>query len=435
MRKSFLAIVLMYGLLFAGSFYWQLCAPIQDHPANPRYYQMFKERRGAVYDRNGLALAESAPDGEIFARTYSTASLSHVVGYFHQRYGMTGLERIFHEDLSRGRSLITTLDLAVQQSAEEALKGREGAVVVMKPATGEVLALASAPWVDGNELDANWSDYLADQRSPFLNRATHGLYPPGSTVKPIVYGAALSQEHTVGSQVWDDGGSLAIRNRTIQNFGGKAYGKITADQALALSSNVVFAQLAMELGDGLLTVLREFGLGAEIQFDLPNLGGHVPGRVSSDYDFAQLGIGQGELLVTPLQMAAVASAIANRGIMMRPYVVQEVRGGLKMRQITRPQPIREVMPEEAAAALLGAMELAAAEGTAQTSLDTAFDYGGKTGTAQMGQGSDHAWFIGFAPAERPQAAVAVLVEHGGSGSQVAVPIGVRLLEAALAVDE
>ena len=123
-RKSFLAIVLMYGLLFAGSFYWQLCAPIQDHPANPRYYQMFKERRGAVYDRNGLALAESAPDGEIFARTYSTASLSHVVGYFHQRYGMTGLERIFHEDLSRGRSLITTLDLAVQQSAEEALKGR-----------------------------------------------------------------------------------------------------------------------------------------------------------------------------------------------------------------------------------------------------------------------------------------------------------------------
>lgn len=435
MRRSFLAIAVLYGLLFAALFYWQLCAEIESHPANPRYYQMFKEKRGAIYDRSGLALAESVPEGETFARVYSAPSLSHVVGYFHQRYGMTGLERLLHEDLSQGRSVITTLDLQVQKAAEEAINGREGAVVVMRPATGEVLALVSSPWVDGNELDDNWPDYLDDQRSPFLNRATHGLYPPGSTVKPIIYGSALAGELTGSGQIWEDGGSLTLKNRTISNFGGRAHGKITTDQALALSSNVVFARLAMELGEGLLEAFRAFGLGSQVKFDLANLGGHLPGKAASDYDLAQLGIGQGELLVTPLQMAAAVSAIANGGTMMRPYLVQEVRGGLKLRQITRPERIADVLPSFSAQALSKAMALAASEGTARTDSPASFSYGGKTGTAQMGQGLDHAWFIGFAPVEDPQIAVAVLIEHGGSGSQAAVPIGVRVMEAALTIDE
>ena len=109
-------------------------------------------------------------DGEVYTRRYAATSLSHVLGYFHQRYGMTGLERLYHEDLSMGRSMITTLDLGLQKAAEDAMQGKTGAIVVVRPATGEILALASSPMVDGNVLDDNWPDYLVDKRSPFMNR-------------------------------------------------------------------------------------------------------------------------------------------------------------------------------------------------------------------------------------------------------------------------
>lgn len=435
MRKSFLAIVMMYGMIFASLFYWQICVDLQSHPANPRYYQLFKEERGVIFDRHGVPLALSTSSGESYVRKYETASLSHVLGYFHPRYGMTGLERLYNEDLSLGRSLITTLDLRVQRAAETALGNRRGAVLVMKPDTGEVLALVSAPWVDANALDTNWSDYLADVRSPFLNRVTHGLYPPGSTLKPIVYGAALGEQLVQEDQRWQDQGSLVLLDRTITNFGGKALGDVTTDQALAFSSNVVFAQLAISLGDRLLDEFGRFGLGKEVAFELQNLAGYIPSKVQSDYDAAQLGIGQGELLVTPLQMARVVSTIANGGVLMQPFVVQEVRGGLRMRQITRPAQEAEVVTPSVARRIQGAMELAATEGTAQSKPPVAFDYGGKTGTAQMGLERDHAWFIGFAPADNPEVVVAVVVDYGGFGSEVAVPIGVQAMATALGFDQ
>ena len=426
----------MYAVLFFSLVYWQVGADIQNHPANPRYYQMFTENRGAIYDRRGVPLAISASlDKGMYTRSYATPSLSHVVGYFHQRYGMTGLERIYHEELIMGRVLVTTLDLELQKVAEEALQGQIGAIVAIKPSSGEILALVSSPGLDGNALDANWSDYLDDLRSPFLNRATHGLYPPGSSVKPILYSATLERSLADRSRLWLDEGSLVLQNRTIRNSGGKAHGNINLDQALAFSSNVVFAQLAISLGEGLLEDLEKFGLGRAADFELNNLSGAVPGKVASQYDAAQLGIGQGDLLVTPLQMAVVAQTVANGGVRMRPFLVAEIRGGLKMRQLTRPQVTGEVCSPAVAAALQGAMVLAAKEGTAQTSLSVSLDYGAKTGTAQTNQGGDHAWFIGFAPSIKPRVAVAVLVEHGGSGSAAAAPIGAKVLAAALAIDE
>ena len=435
MRRSFLALSILYGIIFVSLTYWQVFADLQSHPANPRYYQMFEEDRGVIYDRKGVPLAKSQSIGGTYARTYQEASLSHSIGYFHPRYGMTGLERLYHEDLSLGRSLITTLDLELQHVAAQALGTQMGAVVVMKPSTGEVLALVSTPSVDGNALDANWSDYLSDERSPFLNRATQGLYPPGSTVKPVVYGAALCEQLVGRTELWEDQGSLLLQNRSINNSGGKAYGSITTDRALALSSNVVFAQLAISLGDRLLEEFRAFGLGREVPFELQNLRGHCPVNVVSDYDAAQMGMGQGELLVTPLQMAVLVSTIANDGVMMQPFVAKELRGGLRMRQITRPLGITQVWPASIAKDLKEAMTLAAREGTAQSNLGASLDYGGKTGTSQMAQGRDHAWFIGFAPTTKPEVVVAVLVEHGGSGSQVAVPIGTKVLITALGLDE
>ena len=425
----------MYGLVLVSTFFWQLCADLEKHPANPRYYLMFHEKRGTIYDRTGQPLASSLSSGDGYRRQYATVSLSHVTGYFHQRYGMTGLERLFHEDLGSGRSIFTTLDLELQRTAEKLLAGKKGAIVALQPATGRILALVSSPAVDGNLLEDKWPDYLEDLRSPFLNRATQGLYPPGSAIKPIVYVAALTEEKASLGQTWYDEGVLRLQDRTISNSGQRSFGEVNLNQALAHSSNVVFAQLAVDLKNNLLDYFRSFGLGSEVDFEIRNSKGIVPAHIYSDYEAAQLALGQGELLVTPLQMAMVVSTIANGGVMMRPYLVQEVRGGLRMRQITRPQILAEVTTQRIASNLRDAMVLAAQEGTGKTEFSTSLNYAAKTGTAQTSQGSDHAWFIGFAPTQLPQVAVAVIVEHGGSGGQVAAPLGAELMLRALQVDQ
>lgn len=433
--RCFLGISLGYVIILGALFYWQLFANMGQHPSNPRYYQMFREERGAILDRHGEFLAYSNQREEVFTRVYATPSLSHVVGYFHQRYGLTGLERLYHEDLLRGRWLHTTIDLQLQTFVEEMLAGREGGVVVLKPNTGEVLALVSSPTVDGNSLDQSWSDYLGDQRSPFLNRVTQGLYPPGSLIKPIIYGGALEQKLAEPNKIWTDRGILQIQNRVLSNYNGKALGVITTDQALAYSSNVVFAQLAMDLGEELLGYLSKFGLGFQTNFELSVKGGFVPPKASAPFTLAQLGIGQGELLVTPLQMGVVVATIANRGVMMQPYLVQELRGGLQMRQISRPRVLGEILPEHIALSLRDAMVLTVQEGTAQGVAHLDLDLAAKTGTAQVGQGQDHSWFMGFAPSHRPEVAVVVLIEHGGSGGAVATPLGAKIIAKALELGE
>lgn len=434
-RNWFLGVFAGYVIILGGLFYWHLGADLASHPANPRYYQMFKEPRGAILDRDGVPLAATLGAEEGFRRVYATPSLSHVVGYFHPRYGMTCLERIYHEDLLAGRSVLTTIDVDLQQAVEAAMAGRIGGAVVLIPATGEVLALVSSPWLDGNSLAEKWSDYVEDVRSPFLNRVIQGLYPPGSVIKPIVYGAALEKRLTDPEQIWRDTGTFTVGGRTIQNFAGRPLGSITTEEALARSSNAVFAELAVNLGDELLDYYRFFQLGSEPQIELGGKAGFVPEKAYSDYNRALLGIGQGELLVTPLQMGAVAGALANRGVMMRPYLVQELRGGLRLRQIARPMNIGAVLPERVALLVREAMVLAVQSGTASGVSKENLQLAAKTGTAQAGSQADHSWFIGYAPSFMPQVAAVVLVEHGGAGSAVAAPIGAAIIEEALQIWE
>lgn len=434
LKMTFLGISLAYGMIIVALFYWQVYANLTEHPANPRYYQMFAEKRGTIYDRHGNVLALSQAEEDKFVRQYATPSLSHILGYFHPRYGITGLERLYHEDLIKGRQLYTTLDLEIQMLAEQFLADKQGAICVLKPETGEILALCSSPWIDGNALDQHWSDYLTDVRSPFLNRVTHGVYPPGSVIKPIVYAAALDQGITFSEQIWEDQGFLVLNERRLQNYQQRALGQISTDQALALSSNVVFAELALALGDSLLDYFRRFGLNQISSYELGSQSGFVPTQVNSQFDWVQLGIGQGDLLVTPLQMSLLAATIANGGVQMNPYVVHELRGGLKMREITRPQQQAAVVSPQIAKSLTDAMVLAVQEGTAKLGGEENLHLAAKTGTAQTNQGKDHSWFIGFAPSYQPQVAVAVVIEHGGLGSEMATPLGTQLISKVLDLD-
>ena len=433
MRRSFLILASTYVLLLSAAFYWQLCADLAGHPANPRYYLTFQRARGSIFDRQGRALAFSTESGDGYVRNYAAPCLSPVVGYFHERYGITGLENLYQEELAAGRSLFTTLDLDLQQAAAELLGDRAGAVVLLEPSTGH-LVMVSHPASMG-ALDERWPDYVNDVRSPFLNRATQGLYPPGSAVKPLVLGAALSVGAVDPNQTWFDEGSLQLPGGTVRNYASRAYGRINLQEALAHSSNVVFAELAVQLGEELLEYYRLFGLGQAVPFELANKSGSVPEEVASAYHAAQLGIGQGELLVTPLQIALAAAAIANGGVMMRPYLVQEVRGGLRMRGDNPPVGHGPGPSSDAAQLVKEAMALAAQIGTAQTERSSEFSYAGKTGTAQLGAAPDHSWFMGFAPVDAPQVAAAVVVEHGGTGAEAAVPVGVELMYRALRMSE
>ena len=250
-------------------------------------------------------------------------------------------------------------------------------------------------------------------------------------VKPIVYGEALAQGVASVGQVWTDEGSVRITDREISNFGTVPLGFLTTEEALAQSSNVVFAQLGAMLGPELLGVYERFGLGRPLPFDLSNREGHLPDKRYSDYGYALLGIGQGELVVTPLQMGVAAAAIANRGEMMAPYLIRELRGGFRLRQINRPRSLGQVIPERTAIHIRDAMILTVQNGTAQAAQISGVSIAAKTGTAQNPHGQDHAWFIGFAPSMEPQLAIAVLVEHGGVGGKTAAPIGGTILKGAL----
>jgi len=431
LRKIFLLILGMYFLMVAALVFWQVAVDLGKHPLNPRRYGAFRQPRGAILDRSGLPLARTLMAGEKYVREYADPSVTHVTGYFHQRYGITGLEKAFDARLQAGQDVYTTIDLRLQQKVAELMGDRVGAAVVMEPETGAVLALVSCPQIDGNSLDDFWSDYLADQRSPFVNRAVQGLYPPGSALKPLVLAAALAGGITTADAHWTDRGVLKLGEEAISNHQGQAWGVITTSEALAHSSNVVFAQLAVELGPALLDALRRFGLGEAVLFPLSQSSGRLPSAAQSAYGWAQIGIGQGGLLATPLQMAAAISAIANGGKLMRPYLVQEIKGGWRLRQAQRPEFVRQAVPQWAAADVRDAMVLAVEKGTARAAAVRGTVVAGKTGTAQTGSGGDHSWFVGFAPAEKPELAVVVVLEHGGLASQTAAPLGGQILREAL----
>lgn len=492
-----LAIGLAYIVGWRGNY-------LAMHARNPRQVAIEKSiERGGIYAANGEVLAGNKlagrPPGRTLRVYFGPRSLVHIVGYSHDRYGKTGIELALNSQLlglppgflgvpvvglvpgpgsrqpqprgagvrrqgekPRGNDIILTIDPELQAAAEAALGRRNGAVVVLDPATGAVLASVSYPAFDANRLDAVWPDITQDPSSPFINRATSGLYPPGSVFKIIVASAAIETGLVGPEDMFVCNGSIDVNGRRISCPGGRAHGRVNLASALALSCNVAFIQVARKMGGRRLSdFARRFGFNREIPFDLHVNEGRFPtfrgegstgdpggagarngadardGAGDNENLLAEAAIGQGPVLVTPLHMAMIAAAIANRGVMMRPYVVSLVRRGGSSETLWRyvPGRVSRAVSINTAARMRDLLVDAVESGTGWRSAIEGISVAGKTGTAQNPEGAPHAWFVGFAPAEKPRFVISVIVENGGPGGSVAAPVARRVLEFALHREE
>ncbi len=460
-NKKIISVLVVMCLLFLSIFVYLTYFSLfkADTIKNSNYNRRLWEReasvlRGTIYDRGGTALAESELDDEgNQTRVYPYGSLySHVIGYNARSYGKTNLELAYNDYLlrteslaeiiqygkdiskmSRGCDLVTTLDHGLTEVAKEQMRGRRGAVVALDPKTGEVLCLFSNPSFDPNEdeLSENWADLALDESSPFLPRATMGLYAPGSTFKIAVAAEAL--ENGLGDYSVYDEGTVRIDGRDFSNSGKKAYGNIDLKNGFKFSSNVMFAQLGRELGaEKLKEAAHRFMVTEKIPFDIDTSSVSWNYGSMGETDLASVGIGQGRLMTTPLNMALVAASIANGGIMMKPRLVRSAvsSNGVTVYQ-TEPEALTAAVPSDTAAEISDYMQACVESGTGVNARIRGVEVCGKTGTAQNEQaGMDHAWFVGFAPKDDPQIAVAVIQEYSGaSGGSACAPVARAVMEA------
>lgn len=409
--------------------------------------------RGSMTDRSGMVLAESVvgEDGQQ-KRVYPFGSrYTHVIGYNSRTYGRTALESSYNDMLLadntidtlteaitgsggkvKGANLRLTLDNEMTAIAEASMQGKSGAVVALVPATGEVLCMYSNPTFDPNEeaLAASWAELAEREDSPFVARATGGLYAPGSTFKTITAAAAVAagdESYTV-----DDKGSCNIDGYSVSNYGGHAYGQLDMTKGFAKSSNVFFAMLAVTLGESRMReAAAAFGIGETIPFDIKcsvstmNYAGQM-----TDTELAAVGIGQGKLMVTPLHMALAAAGIANGGVIMKPYLVDSASyDSGKTIYRAKPEVWKTAVTYETALKLNGFMTECVRTGTGKGARVSGITVAGKTGTAQNERdGLEHAWFICYAPAESPEIAICVMQEYSGATGSSCAPIAKKLIQ-------
>ena len=471
-----LVLALAFGTLAAAGGYWAVIkAPeLVRSPYDPAVIAASRTvPRGAIVDRNGEWLARNEEDanGELF-RVYRGRSISHVVGYASTRYGRAGLELTYDAELSGlagdpvsdalrkfradpydPKDLTLAVDVQLQSAAVKALGEHRGAVVMLDPTTGEVLALASTPTYDASGIadpttaEATFTALQEDDGQPLLPRATLGRYVPGSVFKIVTAIAglgsgAISPGTTYPEQPGAERRGLLVEGFRIQDGHHPETGDTALDLvgATEVSCNIWYALTGLETGGAdLVGYAERLGFGAPLDFDLPtavsqvtNGSGDDPGGFVDDVELANAAYGQAETFVTPMQMALVAAAVANGGDLMRPRLVTAITGDTGTRELGAERR-RRVIDADAAAAITDAM-VEAVEGD----LGRRFTAGskvpgvttaGKSGTAELGgTGEPHSWFIGFAPAEAPRIAIAVLVEQAGRGGEVASPIAGDLME-------
>jgi peptidoglycan glycosyltransferase len=468
--KNIKKVLLVFLLCFIGLFtyitYFEIFVGpnIVTNTYNKRLWVKRNEvLRGTIYDRNKKPLTTSTRvNSETQKREYTGGPLfAHVLGYVNIKYGITGLENKYDTELMStnikdtiesfiinkgkteakiGDNLQTTLDYNIQKAAYDALGSNRGAVVALNPKTGEILAVVSKPSYDPNNLENIWQSLNQDNNKPLINRATSGLYPPGSTFKTITAISALENLRGIQNRTFTDNGKLIFNSKeSLSNFNGESFGNIGFKDAYVYSSNVVFGTLGLDLGnDKLKSTAEKFFFNKSIPADgiaiaksqFPTLKNYEKGNM------AQSAIGQATVLASPMEMALVASTIANDGIMMKPYLVQQVTTskGVAVKTIS-PEAVGQIITKDTSAVMKDFMRTVVQQGTGVNASIPGIQVCGKTGTAdhhdEGSQAAPHSWFIGFAPYDNPQIAVAVIVEDGGQGGIAAARVARMTMSAAL----
>ncbi len=478
-RRLSMLVAMMFVLLLASSTWIQVldADDINELPGNRRtQLESYARERGQILV-DGQPVASSTPteDDLQWQRMYQQPRLySHITGWYSFTYGPGGGieaasdgllsgrdDQLFYDRITgaiagrepTGASLELTIDPKVQKAADEALGDDRGAVVALDPRTGEILAMVSHPQYDPNPLashDASvekdaWERLHEAEGDPLVNRSISGnLYPPGSVFKIVTAAAAIE------SGDWDEDSQipgpasldLPQTDANLPNSHPGACGpndEVSLAVALQDSCNTAFGWLGMELGDKKIREqAQDFGFGEDLQVPMEVTPSTVPSGISEAQE-AQVGIGQYDVRVTPLQVAMTSAAVANDGVVMKPHLIESVLGSdLSTMRETKPEKLSTAMSEDTSSQLTDMMELVVEKGTGTPAAISGTSVAGKTGTAEQGEGEPpHAWFTGFAPADNPKVAVAVVVEDGGKagneayGGAVAGPISKAVMEAAL----
>ena len=431
--------------------------------------------RGTIYDKDGNPLTNSIRvDKFNQSREYVYGDLYvHALGYIDERFGITGLEEEYDNELSKyssfsngirsllknfdlkkafenrdeekiGNGIVTTLDYNLQKVAYDAMGDLKGAVVALNPKTGEVLAMVSKPTYDPKNLEQTIEDANTgvDTESKLLNRTINGLYPPGSVFKTVTLAAALENDPSITGRTFNDTGKITFDDGTeLNNYMKQAHGNLDLQMAYRVSSNVVFGTLSMEMGNEKLKEVSErFGFNSRV----PGIGMSISeSRFPSlkDYELgniAQSGIGQASVLSSPMQMAIVAATVANDGVLMEPKLVNKIvdKDGNTIKEIQNKTLQSNVISKEIANTIKDYMGYLVSNNIYRWPAFEGTNAGGKTGTADYmlddgSEGVPHGWFISAAPLDDPKIAVAVIVEQGENGAGSAADIASKVVRAAV----
>lgn len=417
--------------------------------------------RGKIYSANREVLAETIVNSDkTETRNYPYGSLfAHVVGF--STHGKTGIEsmenfnlltsnafvteRLQHtisDEKNIGDNVVTTLDLKLQQAADEALGVYRGAIVVMDPKTGKILSMVSKPDFDPNTVDAQWDSMTADTESGTLvNRATLGLYPGGSTFK-IVTALAYIREHMEDYEQYQYqcNGHFTKEDQVINCYHGIRHGQVDLKQSFADSCNSSFANISTELDRKKFQETCESLLfNTELPLDFSYKQSYVPINRNSDLEeVMQTAIGQGKTQVTPIHMAMITSAIANDGVLMKPYVVEKIENyNQDIIKEYKPDTYGKLMTAEEAEILQTFMKEVVQSGTGTKLKGLSYEAAGKTGSAEYttDKSESHAWFTGYAVQGDRSIVVTIVVEGAGSGGEYAVPMAKRIFDQYFGVQE
>jgi penicillin-binding protein A len=465
-RNLFALVVLLFAVLVFATSWWTVdelgATGLRDNTHNRRQLlEQMQHPRGLITAADGTVLASNKRSGsgetKRYYRTYPQGGLfAHAVGYYFVSKGSAGLEKEYDDQLAgrqnefastvdellghrqEGEDVRTTLDPQGQKTAIQGLAGRRGAVIAMEPSTGRVRVMVSEPGYDPNRITAKGGIGAA---ASTLNRTTQARYPPGSTFKVVTASAAIDSGRYNPNSVISGKSPKIISGVPLSNFGGENFGAISLTDALTHSVNTVFGEIGEKLGrTTLYKYMLRFGFQRKPPMDYPKdemiASGAFPAKAcGSGIDYGRVAIGQEcHLFATPLQMAEVAATVANKGVRMKPRLVERVvaKDG-RVKQHFRPQKAADVMSAKSAAEVGQMMQHVVEEGTGTAARLQGISVAGKTGTAEIpGTSENQVWFIGYAPADNPRMAVAVTIERTqGEGGTVAAPVARQVLQTLL----